>query len=403
MRVFKLVFLAMAFLAFDYSAARADIQLFRAGMYFSGRFNQNAAEVSAYDPDTKRLFVVNRGSGKVDILDISDLSRPTKAAEIDLKIYGRSASGVDFHRGILAVSVSGDTPQKNGRICFFSPNGIFISQAETGPSPGMVRFVPDGDFVLVANQGVPDPEYKVDPEGSITVVDLTCGVEHPITLEAGFKSFDERQWDLVLEGVRISHFSAKLSQDMEPEFIAVSSDSLHAYVTCQENNTIAVVDVLRAKVIKLMPLGLKDWGGQRFVLDASDRDRAINLVSWPIYSCYMPSGIALYEHKGATYLVTANQGAERNYPAWQDAVRLGQVPFEQKAVQFNAMAMRNNGALGRLKLVRDLSDLDNDGEMEKVVAFGGRSFSIWGPKRQAALGQRRSVRADHRKRISPLF
>ena len=346
-------------------------------MYFSGLYDQNAAEVSAYDPATKRLFVLNGASGKVDILDISDISKPRKAAELDLRVYGLRAGGLDFHSGVLAVAVINKNPQKNGHIYFFDSNGILLSQAEAGPWPTMVRFVPDGDYVLVANEGVPDQDYRVDPEGSITVVDLTCGVRHPIAHQANFRSFDDLRCDLILDGVRISHVSATVSQDLEPEFITVSPDSLWAYVTCQENNTIAVVDILEAKVVKLIPLGLKDWEGSRFVMDASDRDRSINLISWPIFSSYMPHGIAQYQAGGATYLVTANEGMPRNYRAWNDAVRLGQVPFEDSAVKFNAQAMRNNGALGRLKLVRDLSDLDNDGEMERVVAFGGRSFSIW--------------------------
>ena len=377
MRALKVLFLAISLLMLTCSAAQANIHLLRIGMYFTGQFDQQAAQTSAYDPATKRLFVVNGASGNVDILDISNPTRPQKAAEIDLSVYGPRAGGVDFHGGVLAVSVVNRNPQKDGVICFFDANGIFLSQAEAGPWPGMVRFVPDGDYVLVANQGVPDDDYRIDPEGSITVVDLTCGPRHPISLQANFNAFDKDLCYLVLDGVRISHFSASVSQDLEPEDVAISPDSRWAYITCQENNTIAVLDILRAKVTRLLPLGLKDWGISRNVMDASDRDRAINLISWPVYSIYMPHGIALYQAKGSTYLVTANEGKMREYAGWQDSVRLGQAPFDNQAVKFNAQAMRNNGALGRLKLVRDLSDLDNDGEMEQVVAFGGRSFSIW--------------------------
>jgi len=65
---------------------------------------------------------------------------------------------------------------------------------------------------------------------------------------------------------------ATAAQDLEPEYIAVSPDSTTAWVTLQENNARAVVDIASATVTSLVPLGTKDHSLPRNALDPSDRD-----------------------------------------------------------------------------------------------------------------------------------
>jgi hypothetical protein len=49
-----------------------------------------------------------------------------------------------------------------------------------------------------------------------------------------------------------------VAQDLEPEYITVSQDSKTAWVTLQENNALAIIDIPSATVKKLVPLGYKD-------------------------------------------------------------------------------------------------------------------------------------------------
>ncbi len=74
-----------------------------------------------------------------------------------------------------------------------------------------------------------------------------------------FKQFNGQEVPLRAQGVRIYGPGSTAAQDFEPEYIAVSDDSRKAYVTLQENNAIAEIDIEKAKVNKLRPLGFKDY------------------------------------------------------------------------------------------------------------------------------------------------
>ncbi|WP_407074206.1 choice-of-anchor I domain-containing protein, partial [Psychrobacter sp. GW64-MNA-CIBAN-0177] len=71
-----------------------------------------------------------------------------------------------------------------------------------------------------------------------------------------------------------------MAQDLEPEYISVSADSQFAYVSLQENNAIAVIDIATATVKRIIALGLKDFGLDANKIDASDKDDAINLQAY---------------------------------------------------------------------------------------------------------------------------
>ncbi len=51
---------------------------------------------------------------------------------------------------------------------------------------------------------------------------------------------------------------ATLAQDLEPEYIAVSHDSKTAWVTLQENNAMAILDIEAGVFTQLVGLGFKD-------------------------------------------------------------------------------------------------------------------------------------------------
>ena len=74
-----------------------------------------------------------------------------------------------------------------------------------------------------------------------------------------FTKFNGQEAALRAQGIRIYGPGASAAQDFEPEYIAVSADSRTAYVTLQENNAIAVIDIDKAEVSRLLPLGYKDY------------------------------------------------------------------------------------------------------------------------------------------------
>ncbi|WP_414624908.1 choice-of-anchor I domain-containing protein [Calothrix sp. CCY 0018] len=225
----------------------------------------DGAEIVAYDPTTQRLFVTTGDT--VEIIDISNPANPTKFGEIDLTTVGGGSNSVAVNNGIVAVAVEADTAQDPGIVAFYNTDGELLKTVTVGALPDMLTFTPDGTKVIVANEGEPNDDYTVDPEGSISIIDISGGVANLTdanVTNAFFTGFNDRKQELINKGVRIfgetaDGTKATVAQDLEPEYIAVSADGSTAVVTLQENNAIAVVNIETATVQDILPLGFKDY------------------------------------------------------------------------------------------------------------------------------------------------
>ena len=237
------------------------IQLNPLGRFATGIFDEGAAEIVTHDPNSQRLFVVNSNSATVDILDIANPSNPTKTAAIDVSAFGAGVNSVDVANGIVATAVENQNPQVPGSVVFFDTEGNVLNSVTVGSLPDMVTFTPDGNKVVVANEGEPNEDYTNDPEGSVSIIDVSNGVSDLTQANvstASFAPFNNQAEALRNRGVRIFGPNASVAQDLEPEYIAPTPDSSRAYVSLQENNAMAVVDLNTATVLDVLPLGVKD-------------------------------------------------------------------------------------------------------------------------------------------------
>jgi DNA-binding beta-propeller fold protein YncE len=218
----------------------------------------------------------------------------------------------------------------------------------------------------------------VDPEGSVSIVDLSAGAgelrsDHVTNVD--FRAFNEAALD---PSVRVFGPGASAAQDFEPEYITVTSDSKTAYVTLQENNAIAVVDIAAGKATRVMGLGFKDHSVAGNGLDASDKDAAIRIQSWPVKGMYQPDSIACFTSGDMRYLITANEGDHRDYGGFCERFRVGDATIALDGNVFDdADSLKAKTNLGRLYVTKTLGDADADGVCEDLYAFGTRSFSIW--------------------------
>jgi predicted extracellular nuclease/2',3'-cyclic-nucleotide 2'-phosphodiesterase (5'-nucleotidase family) len=340
---------------------------------FDSGLGEGSAEILAHDPVSQRLFVINAEQNSVDILDISDPGAPTKVGAIDVTIVDGQPTGgpnsVAVAGGIIAVALEAEQVTDPGRVGFYEANGTFIGSVSVGALPDMLVFTPDGEKLLVANEG--EADNGVDPKGSISVIDLSNGIAGATVATAGFTAFDAQQAALEAMGLRIFDGEV-LSDDVEPEYIAVSADGETAFVTLQEANAVAVVDIANATVTEIQPLGAKDHSQPGNGLDASDRDGdTINISTYPVKGLYMPDAIATYEADGQTYYVTANEGDARD----EDA-RVGDLALDPDAFP-DAARLQQDDVLGRLQVSTIDGDPDGDGDYDALFAYGARSFSIW--------------------------
>ncbi|WP_052184163.1 choice-of-anchor I family protein [Psychroserpens sp. Hel_I_66] len=338
-----------------------------------------SAEISAHDPKSERLFVLNSIGKTVEILDFSDVTAITTISSIDLSALGSDGpTSVATNNGLVVAAVSNGTTA-DGVIVFMDLDGNNMSSVTVGNLPDMVAFTPDGTKVLVANEGQPNSDYSIDPEGSISVIDITGGlgdITQANVTSINFNAFDGDKASLQAQDVRIFGPGSSVSQDLEPEYITFSANSQTAWVSLQENNAIAVVDLLSNTVTNILPLGLKDHNLPQNTLDTSNDTDFIFFGNWPIKGMYMPDAIASYEVAGTTYLVTANEGDAREYDALEEEVNIGDLNLDATIFP-NATLLELEANLGALSITNATGDTDNDGDFDEIHAFGSRSFSIW--------------------------
>ena len=236
-----------------------SIELTRIGRYDSGIFDEGAAEITAYDSNSQQLYVINGATSTIDILDVSEPSNPTFTSAIDIADLGGGINSIAIQDGVIAAAIEDEFVTDPGSVVFFDTEGNLLNQVTVGALPDMVTFTPDGTKVLVANEGEPDEDNPDDnPEGSVGIIDISDGVENASVTTADFTSYNGQEEELRGRGVRIFP-GENFANDVEPEYIAVSSDSTQAFVTLQENNAVAVVDLETGEVSDIQPLGLKDY------------------------------------------------------------------------------------------------------------------------------------------------
>jgi hypothetical protein len=233
---------------------------------FSTGLGAGAAEIVSYDKHSRRLFVVNAQAASIDILDVRHPTQPARVHTIDVASLG-SPNSVDVHDGLVAVAIQAQDKTATGHVAFYTTSGKLIDTVEVGALPDMIKFTPDGDYVLVANEGEPSGYGAgfVDPDGSVSIVRVPRNPSdwkkfgQRNVRAVTFTAYNGQEASLRSQGIRIYGPGATASQDFEPEYIAVSSDSRTAYVTLQENNAIVAIDIERAKIKEISPLGFKDF------------------------------------------------------------------------------------------------------------------------------------------------
>ena len=537
--------------------------------HFSSELN-TFAEISAFDAVNNRIYSTNSGSNGVTVFSLID-GMVDSIGFIDLSSYGEAPTSVAVSNGVLAVAMPNAVGTLNGKVLFYDKDYTKLNEVTVGVLPDMLTYTPDGKYVVVANEGEPNDEYTIDPEGTISVIDVSNGAANATVENAGFagvtiptdvRIFGQREgsaselffseygegssnnkyleiyngtgseidlsdyafpnvgndpttvgeyefwnsfpanakiadgetyiiahpsadatilakanhtftylsngddgfclvkggtwndadndgnrdagevtgfiildcvgdwngdpgsgWDvagvaaatkdhtLVRKGdasgnadwtaaagttaensewiVKANEDWSNLGmhalvvkstpeQDMEPEYVAVSTDSKTAYVACQENNAIAVVDIATATISKVIALGFKDYSLAKNAIDASDKDDSIgNFNPYAnVFGMYQPDAIAIANIGGTDYIVTANEGDARDYDGFSEEVRVDDLTLDPTAFP-NAAELQKKENLGRLKTTTTLGDIDGDGDYDQIYSYGARSFTIW--------------------------
>ena len=357
-----------------------QIELNYVGSFDPSGASTSTCEIVVHDPASQRLFTTSAVAGFLDIINFSNPAVPTVITSVDMNSYG-GVTSVAVKNGIVAVASPNTDETLDGSVVFFDTNGVFLKQVTVGALPDMITFSPDGTKVMTANEGQPNADYSIDPEGSVSIIDISGGISalsqtNVTTLL--FTSYNAQEATLLASGVRKLKASSTLSQDFEPEYITISADSQKAWVTLQENNAMVEINLANSTFTDIWALGTKDVSVPGNGMDISDNNGQVLIANWPIQAFYMPDAVANYTIGGTTYLVTANEGDEKEYTGFVERTTVGAATYIlDPAIYPNASILKQSYNMGRFRVSNLSGNTDADSDFETINAVGSRSFSIF--------------------------
>ncbi|MCD9022924.1 choice-of-anchor I family protein [Cohnella silvisoli] len=367
------------------------------GSYSVGSTNADGgvAEIVKYNKDNGKFYLVV-GSGTPPTLDVVTLSanlNMTKEKSIYVKTLSESGGGFAYG-DLTSVDINTTTKRiytsiqeadytKAGKILVMDYDGNLITTYAAGIQPDMIKTTSDGRYILTADEGEPrggSGSGIVDPEGSITIVDT---INQSVS-RAKFNNEAVIDNDVHIRGAsgpdgKITGSGSKADAlfDFEPEYIALSADNTKAYVSLQENNAVATVDIASKTITSVKSLGFKDFNDPKNVLDLiKESTPKIKLENVPFKGLYMPDGIAAHSIGGKTYLFTANEGDATEWPVIKPLTRTSTTTIKdiKGSLTLNSEAevfLRDKGT------TYDKVEVLNDMGKDSIYMYGGRSFSIW--------------------------
>lgn len=329
------------------------------------------AEIVTYNKEDKVFYVVSGVTQSIDLVKINSdgSTKLKKRLEIKKVLEGKGINAGDMtsvsysdEKNLLAVAVQDSDYDKNGHIVILDKEGNFLEAYECGVQPDMVTFTKDGRYILSADEGEPQKGYGngfVDPRGSVTIVD----VENKETKKV---EFNINRDEALKNGVLLKKGSNP-AEDLEPEYIAISDDNKTAYVSLQENNAIASIDIKKAEINYVKGLGFIDHtlpGNEIDAVRGKGSNAEIDIKNDDFLGTPMPDGIAFVSKNGKDYILTANEG---------DAREWGKKKNKYENTKSKKFDKKNAD-----KETEYLDPEKTDGLVEgRIHLLGGRSFSIY--------------------------
>jgi Ca2+-binding RTX toxin-like protein len=367
------------------------VQLVRLGAFTgTGDVAAGRAESVDFDAHADNLYITNLAAGRIDIAHLDSSGQATASGGFDLTAlpaYG-GVNSVAVKGGIVAVAYGNADPAQAGYVALYdAATGTLQKVIQAGVLPDQITFSPDGEKILVANEGEAISSTN-NPQGSVSIIDVSHGAANAtVSNTISFAALNGSEAVLKAQGLALFPGQAA-ANDIEPEYITVSPDGTRAYVTLQEVNAVAVIDLTNPAADR--PMAIQPLGGIDRLLDGNQFDpndqNGISFVNADVVSLQQPDAIASFTVGGATYFITANEGDARVGAGLVDEARLS-----ANGVKLDPTAYPDGkpAALSRLNVITSAGDTDNDGDIDQITTFGGRGVSIF---RQNADGSITKVR-----------
>ncbi|XP_011675784.2 mesenchyme-specific cell surface glycoprotein isoform X2 [Strongylocentrotus purpuratus] len=351
-----------------------------------------AVEQTGYDSTNRIAY--SAGDNYIHITDWSNMTTPTILERIAVDT---TCNDIETCGDFVGFVLQGESTTDNGTLHVYSlydkasGNWTQLHEISLGSKPDMLHFSHDCRTIVVANEGEAaqnaDQTEFINREGSISIIRLSVDGSTFNSTLLNFTQFNDRSDEYVARGVRYPYHGEldgandTFAQNLEPEYITYNYDDTKAFVGLQENNAIAIVDLLADEIEDIYPLGEKSW--LNLDLDASDKDGGIMFRRNNISSFYQPDGIKYFEVDGVGYIITANEGDSFDFELGTEKWAEDQRGKKFKAGDFaetfdNELIAKldDDDILGRLAF-SEVDGLDSSGKFEKLYFFGARGFSIF--------------------------
>ncbi|WAR31037.1 M130-like protein [Mya arenaria] len=315
---------------------------------------EDAAEQLSFEPSSKLIYAV--GNTNIHVLDMADVTNLTV-------LFHQSYTSVaitDVHvcGGHVFVAFDNTTRHEDGCVNVYklynkeTQTLDLVHSIKVGTLPDMVLTTPDCKTLIVAIEAEPYDDNAnavlVDNSGGIGLVKFPQGPNGAYTK------------NLESQGVMYINRNAKFSDDVEPEYITLNTEGTLAYVSLQENNGIAVVDLASEEIVDIFGLGFKDWTLAN--IDPSDRDGGVHMQPWKVFGMYQPDAIKMLRFQNEDFIVTANEGDSKDYDYFSEENRVGDFVLSE--------------LFGRLKVTSVKGKNETTQQYDQLYSFGGRGFSI---------------------------
>jgi hypothetical protein len=276
-----------------------------------------------------------------------------------------------------------------GKVVLFDiGTGSVLKSLDVGYHPDSVSFTPDGSRLFVANEAEFGSVAGTQTPGSVSIISLDgvsnvsqlSGLTNASVADVNFST--GLAAGVTLDGVRNARLDTTLVKspnalDVEPEYVTATNDK--AYVSLQEGNAIAVIDLAGPNANKVT--AIHTLGTLTQTIDASDQAGSGQVLNQTVKGLPMPDTLAHFTRAGTTYVVSANEGDAR--PDDGDIGRAGAGGTAVDIVNNGGGdltyggSLNNTTGIGRLNILKDRGNLDADAGIEDPTMLGTRSFSIW--------------------------
>ena len=365
--LYKIGFLLL--IGINFLFAEENVFQFGKTLKFVSRIsNMEDAEITAYMPLYHKLFAVG-GNSSITVIDLTVVEKPVV---LEKKRLSGDASSVAVFDDLVAVSLISDPHTQNGRVDLYryGDSLSLLKSFSVCPEPDMLTFTPNGAAILVACEGSPSEDGQIDPEGAVALIQIL--EENPVSI-LKFDHLDSTA--LLKKGIRKTG-PGSFFQNLEPEYITIDPSSKMAWVNLQENNAIGIIDLKLKKITDVFGLGTLDHSIAGQGLDFR-KDQKIKIENAPILGLRQPDGIAVFSEKGRFYILTANEGASREYSNYSDEIDI--LTLFQKGL-LNSEVFNSTWLSSLQKHKFSVMEPCQKGLCNQVYAFGSRSMSVFDGK-----------------------